>query len=55
MRLPRKANIVRRNTELNACEIWASYNAPTYRKLQKPIHIYAYIYYFNYKIIRKTV
>ena len=43
------------NKELNTFVISASSDVPTYVKMQNQIHIYAYIYYFNCKIISKTV
>ena len=44
----RQENTGRRNTELNACVIYASYDVPSYINMQNEIQIYAYRYYFNY-------
>ena len=52
MQSPIQANTGRKNTELNACEICAPSDVPTYKKAQKPIQINTYIYYFNCKMIR---
>ena len=44
----------RQNTELNTCGISAPSGVPTYKKVQNPIHIYTYIYYFSCKIIGRN-